>query len=87
MVQWLVKNRTDHHLLIIREIIRMVVYQILEISLSARYCAKAISACKAATIEELKSNGGNTSTSFLSNLNILHTSYVSHGWDARWKTK
>lgn len=59
-----------------------------EISLSARYCSKEIIACKMATIEELKNNGGDTTSSyFLSNLNLLHTSYVSRGYDARWKTK
>lgn len=58
-----------------------------DVSLSARYTAGEISARKLAIIEELKASGGDTTTSrFLSHLSVLHTSYTSRGWDARWKS-
>jgi hypothetical protein len=56
-----------------------------EVSLVARYTAREISSCKTRILEMLRSSGGDTKTpEFLSVLEILKTSYISRGFDARW---
>lgn len=60
-------------------------FNIREVAVNARVRANEIYSAKAALTAELSSNGGDTTTAkFASHLEILHTSYSSRGWDARW---
>jgi hypothetical protein len=59
-----------------------------EISLSAEVNANEISAIKNALTTELTANGGDSTTAkFETYLDLLHSSYKSRGWDARWLEK
>jgi hypothetical protein len=62
--------------------------RIREISLSAEVNANEISAIKNALTAELTATGGDSTTAqFEKYLDLLHSSYKSRGWDARWLEK
>jgi hypothetical protein len=59
-----------------------------EITLSAEVNANEISAIKNALTAELTATGGDSTTAkFEKYLDLLHSSYKSRGWDARWLEK
>jgi hypothetical protein len=59
-----------------------------EISLSAEVNANEISLIKNALTAELTATGGDSTTAkFEKFLDLLHSSYKSRGWDARWLEK
>lgn len=59
-----------------------------EITLSAEVNANEISAIKNTLTAELTATGGDSTTAkFEKCLNLLHSSYKSRGWDARWLEK
>jgi hypothetical protein len=59
-----------------------------EISLSAEVNANEISSIKNALTAELTATGGDSTTAkFEKYLDLLHSSYKSRGWDARWLKK